>query len=218
MPVFNLQSGKLYEVVIHSKYPDGQYVLNTFHYTLLPDELQVGIASDELLDWLTSMWGGVMGTSIAKAVVAQFIRVVEIDLLSTERQRFDERYINIVGGIDQPVLPPAVALTVQRTTAFVGRKNRGRIFLCGLPKTWTAGGVLVIGNVVPAVQVAWEQMAVGRPLDGDGVEAMMPVLPRPKRSAEPPHRPILYAPVELVGWDYDIILRCQRRRENGVGM
>lgn len=105
-------------------------------------------------------------------------------------------------------LPTAVAVVTRLTTAFAGRKYRGRNYWCGIPATAETDSELTAGAII-----AWEgvQDALTLPLQPAAINGrtytFQPVIL---------NRPTMTT-TDIVGGTVDSVLRTQRRRQVGKG-
>lgn len=219
MPVFNLLQNTLYELTIYQQYPDGQTVENIFVYRTPQSAPVQPQTSLTLMTAAALKWAEVVNTCQANGFFTQRYRLVEIVIANASRQRFDDLVAQLEGGIAQEALPPSVALVVRRHTNIVGRRNRGRWFLCGLPKTYSVAGQLNVNPFVAAGgDAAVGDMTIGQLQAPGGIPIADPVLPRPNRELQEPFSIVSYDPRTITGSLVDVVLRSQRRRENGVGI
>lgn len=110
--------------------------------------------------------------------------------------------------------PPTVAWVVRKKTAFAGRAYRGRAFVVGLANGMHTGGainnggtILINASQLPAILASTRVLSLG----ASGTATIEPLICQQNGAGVP----IVRAPV--ISFEWDPILRSQRRRENGVG-
>ena len=110
-----------------------------------------------------------------------------------------------------PGVPPADAVCIKRTTAFAGKKARGRVFIAGLAEDdhedghLTAGAVTRFGALAVAVLLPFNVAGVGYA----AAQAFW--------QHSPPDT-VLVRAGGLVDAEADAVLRTQRRRQLGRGV
>lgn len=124
---------------------------------------------------------------------------------------FRDTPVSVGGGDAGTSYPPTVAAVIRRRVGTPGRANRGRIYVPGIPNTSASAGKLQ-----GAVLTAWSAACVDLGLDcfdeAETTAILEPVLM--KRNAVG----TVTTWQVLSYWDFDPILRSQRRREIGVGI
>jgi len=117
-----------------------------------------------------------------------------------------------VGGLDAGTShPPTVAGVLRRRVGTPGRANRGRIYVPAIPNTSTSAG-----RIQGGILATWSDVCVDLGLDcfdeAETTAILEPVLmKRNALGAVTTWQVLSY-------WDFDPILRSQRRREIGVGI
>lgn len=135
--------GDIFRVTIQGKQA-GETWVNVMHYR--ESATGVGNAETELADSCDAVLGPAYKTFLSHDASYDQVAVQRIDPLPVSYTVIDNTNAGI-GLVAQDMLPPANAMTVTKKTAYAGRKYRGRVFLPGIPKTYTSDGGFTAGGL-----------------------------------------------------------------------
>jgi len=197
---------------------DGQTMVNVFGYqqtsgntTGDSDMTQLGKAFEGVvLTSLVTCWADQVsyGTLEIRRVAPAGGPISGIDYVPTPG----------TGTIEEPAVPPSVAVVIRRRTEFLGRKYRGRIYHFGLPLSFCANGQVNLLSPGMTEMTALATILEGTIVSGDaGAPTFRPVLLAKDASIVVGDNPG-WRVTPLVTTQVDRILRSQRRREVGVGV
>jgi hypothetical protein len=193
----------------------GQLIVNVFHYQqqtgnssgLSEVESLARAWNDQVFPDLLATVGESMqyGTIEARSFVPAGGVLVGFDLPVTG-----------VGELDDPTLPPTVAVVIRKRTGRLGRRYRGRNYFAGVAASDVASGALVTSGGTPT---RWGALATAILASivwtATGSPTFIPVVAALDPSVVVTPVGVRATPVTTTFLDQ--ILRSQRRREIGVG-
>lgn len=118
---------------------------------------------------------------------------------------------SLSGAVTGGAMPPSVAMVLRRRVGTIGRANRGRVYLPGVPRDAVSGGRIAGTYLTGMIALS---VALGLDLLGGEPEVALakPVLVKRNGVGA------VVSWQDVGYWDCDPILRSQRRREIGVGI
>lgn len=124
---------------------------------------------------------------------------------------FRDSPIDMDGDVAGLACPPSVAMVFRRRVGTIGRANRGRVFIPGVPSSGVTAGQVAGTLLTDCLTVC---TALGLPVvpEGEVYEILQPVLVKRQENG------VVQSWQDIAYWDFDPILRSQRRREINVGM
>lgn len=192
----------------------GQTTINTFYYEQtagagVEGEGQASNLANAIL--AATWWGAYIDLhsnewSATKFQIAKVARTPPAVQLSPT---YEVDIVDDVGDYVGGSLPTSIALVVKRKTDFGGRRGRGRIFLTGVPSDWEDDSRIDTADV----NFSGAMTSLLSNLNATLTNATIEWQPR---HYMPSHPTVLVGPIRV--WQYDSVLRNQRRRQVGVGI
>lgn len=192
----------------------GQETINTFYYqqtqgTAVEGEAQAVNLANAILsapwwtayvalhsnEWLCTFFNIIKTSSFAPPLALSPTYIVNVE--------------DIVGSQNSESLPSSMALTIKRKTDVPRSRGRGRIFLTGIPVPWELDSKINPANAAFNTAITNLLANINAPLT-NATLVWQPVHYMPSMEAN------LVTPIRV--WEYDVVLRNQRRRQVGVGI
>lgn len=191
-----------------------QETINTFYYK---QNTGVGVegeaqAANLVNAILTSNWWAPYKALHSNEWLAVFANVIKLSTFSpplTLSPTYTVDILDQAGTQNSESLPTSIAVSVKRKTDQPGRRGRGRIFLTGFPQPWEKDSKIDTANTSFDVAMTAFLANINATLTQDTL-SWQPVHYMPSATGN------LWT--EIRTWEYDFILRNQRRRQWGRGI
>jgi hypothetical protein len=197
---------------------DGQTMINVFGYQQMSgnssgdtDQVQLGKAFENvILAAQVNTW--------ADQVSYGFLEIRELALPGDPIVGIDYAFTPGTGTVEEPSVPPAVAVVIRRRTSFLGRKYRGRVYCFGCPQSMVVNGALLPTTGGHNQFAALATLMEGTIVSGDpGAPTFRPVLVAKDATVVGGDNPG-WRVTPITSCVVDDTLRSQRRRQLGVGV
>jgi hypothetical protein len=198
-----IADGAVFEVAIEGRL-FAQQTINTFFYRWSAEVPGTFLPQTEALE------------QVVAALSGPYQGALSIDWKGYLAHLRDPKTDPVFGSVEQPIpgwagqfegpaAPPSVAVVLTRTSSTPGRRNRGRIYLPGIPKEWCVDGLLSPAGVLAVSPLA---SFMTEDIDAADPEGFLHSVIWSRVNQN-------YTDITLI--KLRSILRSQRRREIGVG-
>lgn len=137
---FLIRPDRIYQLRTHYRYENESEFIHTTWFRPNANFEPGTVTFGDVTGTAKEAWLQFATACLSDTIVVDYNRLVEFGLTTKTGFRYSEDSVEAQGGLNDPPASPQDCVVVTHETGLVGARNRGRSYFSGVPKTWQLGG------------------------------------------------------------------------------